>query len=1559
MPEYALFTASDGVRSMQLSLVQHDQGVWRGVADTGSAAVASGGNSERSIRYFLRLAYTYHKHAKTVLDCLDSLGSAPSAGRPLGMDVAAFLIRPGRVHHIAFAHEWKEKGALSLLSRGLAGAGFMPTPGEATPVCVILDGHLVCDSLARYPNLQPTARITSGNNTAWAQPQDGAPTSIPAISHVLGCDFLLRNKRSGEVLSSFRGYMRQVGFFAACMPIALLVQLHAIPAQFDWPLPILPVQRQESGRTGSADEQAALELAQMWLVYSVPCAVVPPGPTRHRPTTPSGWQVQQSESVVHSSRMGEALLRIGLLAGRHRVQFLCDSVSQARLVRSGTLEEVTDGNGVSQNPAVASDENDDLPDLVPVAQIVESAVGSDNSGLVGLYQGSSAHAGPCCVLTVYRAGDARAPVDVHVAMGASHDALRAWNAFRTHSNVGGQFDALGAALDQRPPPHWMASYWAMQSSGEREKLLPPQLHAGMAQVLTNTAVSFDGGASCQETSGVEVNESTVQNSADIRCTALEETPSVEASPPSVLLAESRGLAAIFRPASHSEPSVLLSPLEARSVPGLVSDASLASFSVASDSFTPLHSQTQGTGAEGVCRRDRTESAFMDEPRARLSALDDVYVSPAPFPSLAFAGRRPHADSVAAAQHPKPNAGSLFQCEASVVQPLRRTAAKFLLFSGYIVIEPDDGSLVPDESGSSSAEVVQQAAGAVPSPWSSRKAYLSSLLPAAVKLVLPLSSLLSIERRWHQLRSTALEIFYTSASEVQSGCRPSVLVAFQTPAARTVAIRALLKLRPPNMAPFLASTESVREAAEVLAARWRTGCVSNLEYLLSLNRLAGRTIHDLSQYPLMPWVLKEYQSASIDLADSGVYRDLAWPIGAQTEERRKALHQKYEFLQQEFDESRSSGGSVRADATEADKQSVQPAARLMEGHDLFVGSPFHFGSNVMKPGTVAWYLLRLEPYTSYHVVTSDGRFDRADRLFYSVAEAFAGSITSDSDVRELVPEAYLSTDGGWLLNRNRLCLGRRHDGDMVGDVVLPPWAENSPARFTRIMRAALESAHVSSALHLWVDLVFGRKSGPGLPFPSAARGQADLPLAVRSLNTYHGLMYHRFIDTEALWEAVQEENRAGVGDRRADDNGGKALLLLRVNAFRDEFGVMPLVLFADPPRLPVAKSISGVRDTASTIPPSPGLRRASSVRSGAVLDSPSRALPVRLVPATSPQRLTRPSRLAGHADSPSLAPQRPVYATGGPGSRAVRFGGVRSREGSDSSSSLPGLSLPMTSAGASPDNDEPTSGTNPSSTDAAALDGGMSASAAARHALLSFHLRFPGSSSCGSCESAHAAGGSFQSAQGLPSPWSSVLRCLEQHPLGETWLVLPSVPVRFTIDPSSQRSLIVTLAPGSTWASTVSVYLSGSTLGFGVRREQTADSKDARRLLAPAATLHVPGTGRITALGACPIPHPAVGCGAASLTAPERLSAAASRGDVLAVGDAAGVLHFFSVGVARPQHGVADARVVEVVVKALARASCGRSHDGNGHTPISVRRLAVHSDGSVGVQVRGARAGVDT
>ncbi|EFJ53179.1 hypothetical protein VOLCADRAFT_46335, partial [Volvox carteri f. nagariensis] len=220
--------------------------------------------------------------------------------------------------------------------------------------------------------------------------------------------------------------------------------------------------------------------------------------------------------------------------------------------------------------------------------------------------------------------------------------------------------------------------------------------------------------------------------------------------------------------------------------------------------------------------------------------------------------------------------------------------------------------------------------------------------------------------------------------------------------------------------------------------WQRGSLTNFDYLMYLNFAAGRSFNDLAQWPVFPWVLRNYVSATLDLNDPNNFRDLSKPVGALNPTRLEEFRKRFRDMP----------------------------------HDSFEGSvpPFLYGTHYSTPGYVMYWLVRAAP--SHMLRLQNGRFDAPDRLFASVQEAWEGVLHSTTDVKELIPEFFMP---GWdfLVNHRRLPLGVRQNGRSVDDVELPPWA-TGPRDFLAKHRAALESPAVSRQLHAWIDLIFGYK-----------------------------------------------------------------------------------------------------------------------------------------------------------------------------------------------------------------------------------------------------------------------------------------------------------------------------------------------------------------------------------------------------------------------------------------------------------------------------------------------------
>lgn len=74
------------------------------------------------------------------------------------------------------------------------------------------------------------------------------------------------------------------------------------------------------------------------------------------------------------------------------------------------------------------------------------------------------------------------------------------------------------------------------------------------------------------------------------------------------------------------------------------------------------------------------------------------------------------------------------------------------------------------------------------------------------------------------------------------------------------------------------------------------------------------------------------------------------------------------------------------------------------------------------------------------------------------------------MKELTPEWY--SNPAFLKNSHNFNLGTSVNGSSIGDVILPPWADNDPCKFIKVMRDALESDVCSAMLPSWIDLIFG-------------------------------------------------------------------------------------------------------------------------------------------------------------------------------------------------------------------------------------------------------------------------------------------------------------------------------------------------------------------------------------------------------------------------------------------------------------------------------------------------------
>ncbi|KAJ2958896.1 hypothetical protein NQZ79_g5615 [Umbelopsis isabellina] len=355
---------------------------------------------------------------------------------------------------------------------------------------------------------------------------------------------------------------------------------------------------------------------------------------------------------------------------------------------------------------------------------------------------------------------------------------------------------------------------------------------------------------------------------------------------------------------------------------------------------------------------------------------------------------------------------------------------------------------------------------------------------------PIDDLKEIFKRKFLFRDVALEVFFADGQN-------ALITAMDTSERDNLYSKLLTRISPTAKSlDYIVGgneTERLSESANPfrltnifgsssfseLTQRWSRGQISNFQYLMDLNTIAGRSYNDLTQYPVFPWILADYESEELDLEKPETFRDLSKPMGAQTPEREHEFADRYKQWGETDDPA--------------------PA--------------FHYGTHYSSAMIVCSFLIRLEPFTQQYLKLQGGTFDHADRLFDSIGKAWdSASMKNMSDVRELIPEFFYLPE--FLENVNRFNFGTKQGtGEAIDSVNLPPWAHGDPKVFIHKHREALESEYVSNNLHHWIDLIFGCKQ--------------QGPAAIESMNVFHHLSYENAVDLDAITDVVEKTATIGI------------------------------------------------------------------------------------------------------------------------------------------------------------------------------------------------------------------------------------------------------------------------------------------------------------------------------------------------------------------------------------------------------------------------------------------------
>ena len=312
--------------------------------------------------------------------------------------------------------------------------------------------------------------------------------------------------------------------------------------------------------------------------------------------------------------------------------------------------------------------------------------------------------------------------------------------------------------------------------------------------------------------------------------------------------------------------------------------------------------------------------------------------------------------------------------------------------------------------------------------------------------------------------------------------------------------------------------------------WRKYKISTLEYIMWMNIYGGRSLNDLTQYPVFPWLVIDYTSDELNFEDEKIFRNLFLPMGMidineKANARKETFIDTYDLKKNDLKENfhdfnyteylkkgdeyfdnyknkKTKNNFFERTFSNLNPKSIDETIdnnmNLIEINQL----PSFYGSHYSNPTYVSHFLTRIFPFSFVSIEIQGDKFDDPNRMFLSIFRTFESASTSKDDIRELIPEFYTLPE--IFQNKNNLNLAQgktdaNNEKIIINDVELPPWSDDVPSTFITEKRKILERSNLK--INKWIDIIFG----------SYQRGEK----AESIHNIYQAQTYERMVKIESI------------------------------------------------------------------------------------------------------------------------------------------------------------------------------------------------------------------------------------------------------------------------------------------------------------------------------------------------------------------------------------------------------------------------------------------------------------
>ena len=265
-------------------------------------------------------------------------------------------------------------------------------------------------------------------------------------------------------------------------------------------------------------------------------------------------------------------------------------------------------------------------------------------------------------------------------------------------------------------------------------------------------------------------------------------------------------------------------------------------------------------------------------------------------------------------------------------------------------------------------------------------------------------------------------------------------------------------------------------------KWDKREINTFQFLLYINKYAGRTYNDINQYPIFPWIiLNIYENGN---KYENKYRNFILPISIQNKPQR-------EFAKTNFIFSKDDNPNF----------------------------PFHFRLHYSNGAYVSLYLERLSPFTDYQIKLQKNKFDSPDRQFSSYGELIS-VLLNNNDNRELIPDLFYTFEYFYNLNYN--FFGKRVSDQQIVNNIEIPYSFKSPAEFVYYMRYIINEDEIKDMINEWIDNIFGINQYESKP-------------KIDNLNTFNPLSYSqnvKFMDILNNKDINETEKKTLILDQKS-------------------------------------------------------------------------------------------------------------------------------------------------------------------------------------------------------------------------------------------------------------------------------------------------------------------------------------------------------------------------------------------------------------------------------------------